>query len=98
MYPRVPWVQRITVIKYGNTCNYLKTANISQHAVYIKFYNCNYEFFVANLLSFWQPKGDSMWSSAVYDMYDQLTICILKINFIYLEDYAWPLKPSKHDP
>ena len=38
-----------------------------------------------------------MCSSAVYDMYDQLTICILKRNFIYLEDYAWPLKPSKHD-
>ena len=44
MYPRVPWVQRITVIKYGNTFNYLKTTNIFQHDVDIEFYNCNYEF------------------------------------------------------
>ena len=51
MYPRVPWVQRITVIKYGNTFNYLKTTNIFQHDVDIEFYNCNYEFFVSSVLS-----------------------------------------------
>ena len=50
MYPRVPWVQRITVIKYGNTFIYLKTTNILQHDIDIEFYNCNYEeFFVSNL-------------------------------------------------
>ena len=38
----------------------------------VKFSNC-----------LWQPKGDSMWSSAVYDMYDQLTMCILNRNFIF---------------
>ena len=78
MYPRVPWVQRITVFKYGNTFNYLKNTAILQHDIDIEFYNCNYEefFCVKFLYCFWQPKGDSTWSSAVYDMYDQLAICI----------------------
>ena len=79
MYPRVPCVQQITVIKYGNTFNYLKTTNIFQHDVDIEFYNYNYEFFCVSFIDcLWQLKGDSMWSSAVYAMYDQLTIMYLK--------------------
>ena len=52
---------------------------------------------MSNLLTKGQLKGNSMWSSSVYDMYDQLAICILNNNFIYKKDYAWLLKTSKHD-
>ena len=84
MYPRVSWVQQITVIEYRNTFNYLKTTNIFQHDVDIELYNYNHKFFCVRFIyCLWQLKGDSMWSSAVYDMYDQLTIYILNINFIY---------------
>ena len=98
--PFLNWIPAAinTVIKYGTTLNYLKTANIFQHDVYIEIYNCSYEFFVSILfIVFGNQRVTQCGPRRFMTMYDQLTICILKRNVINLEDYARLLKHSEHD-
>ena len=78
MYPQVPWVQRITVIKYGNTFNYLKTTNIFPMML-------TWNFIIAtNLLIVFDNQRVTQCGHRRYDMYDQLTLYVSLIGTFFI--------------